>query len=514
MDTGIPAFCHSNAMSAPVWMVAGLACLVAGCAVTGQQFDYEPGWTENSADDDETSSSDPTLSTNTPFKTAEFGESDSPNFEPTSVDLTESAPGLQLVSLTGNSTTHDAETNWTLQALQQLAIQNNPAIKQASAAASGADGIHNQTGLRPNPTAGLFAQEIGNDGAAGLLGGFVSQTFVRGDKLEWNELVVGHEVQMRRWTERTQRQKVLTDIELHFITALAAQQRLELTHEFRKVAAQGVKLSEERVEARFAGRADLLQSEVQLSQVDLSIQQTELEIDAAWSQLAAVVGIPNLPRHRLQGRINRAVQEMDLENSVQNLLNRSPQISTAQYRVSRARANLQRQQAQKISNVTAQVGAGHDDATGDTFANLQLSVPVPVHNKNQGNIHAAWAEYCEATQDLQRLKMQLRHQLAAEQRNYLSAAAAVEQYREVILPRAKETLDLMKQARDGGEYDFLRVLTARRAFFDASINYVSAMRDFASADARINGMLLTGGLNGPADTPLSTGLRGQALSQQ
>ncbi len=510
LDTQNPIFSPSDAVSVPLWTLAGLAWIFAGCAGSGQQLSYESTWS------DPTHRAKAAASDGSGLNPVATVENECPNQErqAASSEQEPRSSAVKLVSLSNESTKPQPHTHWSLQSLQQLALQNNPAIMQAGAAASQADGVHNQTGLRPNPTVGLFAQEIGNDGAAGQHGGFISQTFVRGDKLEWNEQVVGHEVQMRRWVERTQRQRVLTDIELHFITALAAQQRLDLTRQFRKVAAQGAKLSKERVEARFAGRADLLQSEVQLSQVDLSIQQTEFEIDAAWSQLAAVVGVPNLQRHRLDGAIDRNVQEIDLESSTRSLLNKSPQISTAQYRVSRARASLQRQQVQKISNVTAQVGAGRDDATGDAYANLQLSLPVPVHNKNQGNVHAAWAEYCEATQDLRRLKMQLRHRLAAEQRNYLSAAAAVEQYREVIIPRAKETLDLMKQARDGGEYDFLRVLTARRAFFDASINYVNAMRDFASADARINGMLLTGGLNGPADTPLSTGLRGQALSQQ
>jgi len=495
-------------------MLAGFACLIVGCASGGPQVSYQPIWSESVASpgDKDLPEARPLTGNSVAATNLTAFEADAPD---THTEVSEAAtPVLKLVSLTDNSAHPVAETHWTLQSLQQLAIQNNPAIKQASAAASRADGIHNQTGLRPNPTAGLFAQEIGNEGEAGQLGGFVSQTFVRGNKLEWNEQVVGHEVQMRRWIAKTQRQKVLTDIELHFIATLAAQQRLDLTREFRKVAARGVELSDERVQARFAGRADLLQSEVQLSQVDLTIQQTEFEIEAAWSQLASIAGVPNLQLHRLDGNIDRRVEDRDLDTSIRQLLNDSPQISTAQYRVSRARANLQRQQSQKISNVTAQVGAGHDDATGDSYANLQLSVPVPVHNKNQGNVHAAWAEYCEATQNLRRLKMQLRHRLAAEQRTYLSAAAAVEQYQTVIIPKAKETLDLMKQARDGGEYDFLRVLTARRAYFDASISYVNALRDFAAADARINGMLLTGGLTGPSDTPLSTGLRGQALSQQ
>ncbi len=416
------------------------------------------------------------------------------------------AAGVQPVSETADS--------WNVQDLQHLALQNNPAILQAVAAASRADGVHNQTGLPPNPSVGYFAEEIGNEGEAGLHGAFVSQMFVRGKKLAWNQQVVGHEVQMRRWNEKVQRQRVLTDVQLHYAAALAAQQRLELTRAFRMVAEQGVCISKQRVKAKFSGRADILQSEIQLSQIELAIWQTELQQQAVWQQLAAVVGLPDLPCRPLQGRLEPSEHITNPDDVLSQVLTDSPLLAMAQYRVSRAAASLQRQQVQQIPNLTARLGIGHDDATGDSFANLQFSVPVPAHNRNQGNIHAARAEYCEATQNVRRLKMQIRHDLAAVLRDYHSAQAAVEQYRDVIIPRAKETLTLMKQAQAGGEYDFLRVLTARRAFFDASINSVNASQRLAASDARITGLLLTGGLSDPVETPLSTGLRGQTLSQR
>ena len=407
-----------------------------------------------------------------------------------------------------------ASDTWNLQDLRSLAMLNNPAIRQAAGAASEADGVHNQTGLRPNPTVSYLGDEIGNEGQAGLHGIRLSQTFVRGGKLAWNQQVVGHEVQIRRWNEKVQRQRALTDVRLHFITALAAQRRLELTREFRKVAQQGVRVSEQRVKGKFAGRADILQSEMQLSQVDLAIQQTELQLDAAWKQLAAVVGLPDLVRRPLLGELEPNERTTNPDEVLPELLSDSPLLAAAQHQVSRARANLERQRVQKTPNVTAQLGTGHDDATGNSFASVQLSIPVPVHNRNQGNVHAAWGEYCRATQNVRRMTMQIRRDLAAELRDYQSALAAVTQYRDVIIPKAEETLELMKLAQAGGEYDFLRVLTARRAFFDASINQLKATQNMSIADARIEGRLLTGGLSSPDETPLSTGLRGQALSQQ
>jgi len=403
---------------------------------------------------------------------------------------------------------------WTIEQLQQLALQHNPSIQQAAAAASRSDGIHVQTGLRPNPTLGYFGEEIGNEGEAGQHGVFVSQTFVRGDKLEWNRQVVGHDVQARRWDVKAQRRRVLTDIRIHFYQALAAQRRRQLTEEFRDVAEESVRITEQGFRSQFNSKADVLQSKIQLSESELAIRMAELDFNASWMKLVAVAGVPDLKLGHLDGDLNATPTVPDADAILDEIISTSPLMAAALSRVNRARASLRRQQMQAVPNITAQLGAGHDDSSGDEFVNIQFSVPVPLHNRNEGNRHAAWAEYCEATQNVRRIRMQIRSDLAGVIRDYESAQASVAQYEGTILPGSSQTLDLMEQAQDAGEYSFFRVFTARRAYFDANISYVSALQNLAVAHAKIEGLLLTGGLSDGTGEMIGTGLREQALSQQ
>ena len=154
---------------------------------------------------------------------------------------------------------------FTLEQLEQLALANNPSIAQASTLIAQSKGLQYQVGLTPNPIVGYFGEEIGNDGAGGLHGAFVSQTFVRGDKLAWNRQVLGQDVNRALWLADAQRHRVLTDIRLQFYAALEAQQRGELAREFREVVEQAVDLSRQRIEAKVGTRADLLQSQIQLT---------------------------------------------------------------------------------------------------------------------------------------------------------------------------------------------------------------------------------------------------------
>jgi cobalt-zinc-cadmium efflux system outer membrane protein len=183
-------------------------------------------------------------------------------------------------------------------------------------------------------------------------------------------------------------------------------------------------------------------------------------------------------------------------------------------RVNVARATLKRQDIQAIPNVRGQLGVGQDNSNGNGFANVQLSVTLPVHNRNQGNIQAAYADFCRATQDMARLKLSIRSRLVDSLRNYNQAGISVEQYSTVILPKAQQSMDLSEQAYLAGQFDFLRMLNARKTYFETNLAYVQARAELAIADAQIEGLLLSGGLNQPANYNRDDSHRQQTFSQQ
>ena len=110
--------------------------------------------------------------------------------------------------------------------------------------------------------------------------------------------------------------------------------------------------------------------------------------------------------------------------------------------------------------------------------------------------------------------MQMRRDLAQAMRGFQLAQASVRQYETSILPKVGETLELMQKAQEAGEFDFLRVLIARRAYFDANLKYVVAKTQLAQANAKIDGLLLTGGLDQVVSYKGTDELRGAALSGQ
>ena len=400
-----------------------------------------------------------------------------------------------------------------LDALQKLALENNPTIRQSSASALAAADYQYQVGRSANPYIGYSGNQIADAQTDQHLVS-ISREFVTADKLSLNQNVLGHAVQAQRWDVESQRYRVMTDVRLAFIDAMVAQRRLDLIEEFRRVLAQGVDLANKRFEAREASQSDPLQAEIQLNEVEILKKQASIDWEAAWQRMAATVGIPDLPRQPLAGKLDPDAGELEWQNIYSNLLGSSPELRASYSRVNQARANMSRQEVQAIPNIQANLQAGQDYATRSGMIQVNVGGAIPVFNDNSGNISAAYREYCRATHDVKRVEMSLKSRLAQVSNEYDSALVAVNQYEDMILPKAKQTLDLAEQAYSAGEFAFLQVLIVRRTYFDANLKYILALGDLARAHAKIDGLLLTGGLDQPTDFQGGDGLRGETFSQQ
>lgn len=406
---------------------------------------------------------------------------------------------------------HFDQPKLTLEAIEQLAIENNPAIQQAAASAHKAMGFHDQVGRNPNPNAGYNGSQLA-DAGTDQHSLFIDQEFVRGDKLERNQAVLKQEVQSQLWEVETQRYRVLTDVRQRFYDTLAAQRRLELATEFHAVAEKGVTIAQARREAAEGTVPEVLQAEIQFRQIVILRRQAEVNYRGAWKQLMAMTGTPDLPLGKLIGALPDSAKTRAWEVVETELMASSPELQAARSRVSRARAYLDRQQVQTVPNLTVMMGAGVDNATDSGFINTQVGLPLPIFNRNEGNISAAHAELCRASQEVRRMELAIKSRLAQAGQQYDAAAVAVEQYEQEILPRAQTTLDLTERAYSEGQLEFLQTLVVRRTFFDAKQEYVSAQRDLAHATALIEGLMLSGGLDATRDTEFDSSVREQSLS--
>ncbi|QDT07579.1 Cobalt-zinc-cadmium resistance protein CzcC precursor [Rubripirellula lacrimiformis] len=407
----------------------------------------------------------------------------------------------------------DQFSGYSLADIESIALQNNPTIRAANAIAAKSEALRYQVGIRPNPILGYFGQQLGDE-STDQHGLFIEQEFVRGDKLAINRQVLGHTAAAQHSETMTQKQRVLTDIRIRFYEAMAAQQQRDATLDFAKVANRGVEVAVDRRGAQEGTLIEVLQAKTLLSEVKLAAQQADAVHRGAWRDLASIAGLPEQTPMHLNDTLAKPDGVPDWELVYQEIVASSPEIAVANSIVCEKQSLLKRQKVQMKPNVTAQLGAGYDNGTNSGMINLQLSAPIPVWNQNSGNISAAYADYSRASENVKRIEQQIRSRLARTSQDFDSAWAAVNQYETEIIPQARESLELSEEAYEAGELEFLQVLIVRRSFYESTIRMIQARGNLAQASAKIDGLLLTGGLDTPQDYTDGDGIRGQSFGGQ
>jgi outer membrane protein, heavy metal efflux system len=424
--------------------------------------------------------------------------------EPASVDV------VMVDPVASNEVISDGAT---LEELLSLAFANNPAIKELAATTQIAAGYRTQVGLYANPMLGYQGQQLADAGTDQHLL-FVQQQIITGDKRALNRAVLNEAVRAQVQELEAQKLRVATDIKTAYYDSLRIQEQLASIDQFFGLLKQGVDAAEKRIQAGEGSRIDLLQTQVQLKQLELDRRQLSASLSARLREIVALAGMPNMQLQAVAGELPMLPASQDWKAVEDGLVATSPEYAAAQARIRQASAAIRRQESQPLPNLNVQLGAGVDNGTDSGMMNVQVGAPIPVFNKNQGNIAAARAEYCRAVQEAQRIDNAIRARLAIASGEYARAAEAVDMYLSELLPAAQETLDLAEAAYRAGEQDFIQLLFTRRTYFDTNLAYIAARAQLATAQAQIDGYLLTGALNAVINNSGDDSLRGLTLDQE
>ncbi len=399
------------------------------------------------------------------------------------------------------------EAGLTSDQMVAIALANNPTVRQAGAALEAAQGNWVQVGLYPNPGIGYLGNQIGDQGTAGQQGAYFEQEFVRGGKLALNREIAEREVVIARQNYAAQRQRVINDVRIQFYNTLIAQRTLEITHDMEAIGRQALSLADQLFNAQQVGKVDVLQARIEASNAAIRVTSSRNRLDASWRQLAAVSAVPGMQPQKLTGDLDGDMPEFTWEESLTRILRESPELAASRTNISRAAEALRRARVEPVPNVIVQAGPQYDLAANHTITNVSVLVPVPLFNYNQGNIRKAEAELRGARSAAARHELLATSQLAVQFERYSNALVQYSQYRDEIMPDARQALDLVNNAYRHGEASFLVLLNAQRTYFYTILAGLDAQRDIWETAITIDGLLLTDSLQtGPTQIPETPGI--------
>ena len=367
------------------------------------------------------------------------------------------------------------------QALAQ-ALRDNPdylAARQETAAAAGA---RQQAGLLPNPELAFEVEDTRSASQTRSL--TLTQPFELGGKraarvavAEANAGVVNADLEARRYALRA-------DVIQSFYELLLAAEGVRLAEQSQALAQRSLDSSGAQIRAGKISPVSGTRAEVEQVTQRLELRRALQQRDNARVSLARQLGVSVIELGEPVGDLDR-LPEPPGEARLLQAIRQTPAMLKARQQVAAGDADVDLQRSQRYPDVRVSLGSQYDELEGERVNLVGFSLPLPLFDRNQGNLLAA-SSRADQARDLQRAtELQIQAETLQALRDWRSAAADVDDLRNRVMPAGQRTVDDLTRGFSLGRFAQLDVLEAQRALIAARGQYLLAQRAQIAAWARL-----------------------------
>jgi cobalt-zinc-cadmium efflux system outer membrane protein len=373
-----------------------------------------------------------------------------------------------------------AERTLSLPQAIDAAFSDNPDLAAARWEIGVAQGERQQAGLMPNPVLSWEAEDTRRSTSTTTV--MLSQALELGGKRGARVAAASRSQDAASVELERRGNELRADVVQAFHTALRSQTGLELARQSQTLAERGLEVAQGRVRAGKSSPVEVTRAQVQLAETELLVRRAETVKTNSYRDLARITGTSAVAFDHLQA----ADVAPGTSLSVAQLLgavDQAAEMRLARVQIDQRDAALGSERAQRIPDLTVSIGSQYSREDRERINVVGLSVPIPLFNRNQGNVLAA-SRRADQARDLRNaveLRLITQTQTAVDQ--WITATQDVKSFDQVILPSAKSAVDAATRGFEMGKFGFLEVLDAQRTLIAARGQYLEALA--MATDARV-----------------------------
>ncbi|QJI27306.1 TolC family protein [Pseudomonas sp. ADAK18] len=393
------------------------------------------------------------------------------------------AGALSAVLLFSTATVQGAQAQTlTLDSALQTAFANNPDLAAAQWEIDIDQGGRQQAGLIPNPVASFDAEDTRRNSRTTTIK--LSQTLELGGKRGARIDVASRAQDAAALTLEQRRNVLRADVIEGFYGALRAQERLDLAQRSLALAERGLVVANGRVTAGKSSPVEATRAQVQLSEIRLEFSRAEMGLTDAYRRLAAITGAASTD---FQSVASQAMAAPALPPPSQLLarLDQTAELRLAELQIQQREAALGLEKAERIPNLDVSIGSQYDASVRERVNVVGVSMPIPLFNRNQGNVLSASRRADQARDLRNAAELRLRTDTRQALDLWSTANSEVRSFNQVILPAAQSAVDSATRGFEMGKFNFLEVLDAQRTLIAARTQYLAALAQATDAWVRI-----------------------------
>lgn len=382
----------------------------------------------------------------------------------------------------------------TLEQALALALLHNPGLVAGSHGMGAARARARQARLAPNPEIEVAIEEYNRNGEgfdSSEVALVLSQQFEMGGKRRHRVNVAAAEGEMTGWDYESARLDVFSETRQRFSKALASQQELALAEAASEAVKQTHRAVEERVNAGKEPPLQASRAAAERERADLAVLEAKSDTAVARLRLAAMWAGNGEHIEGVEGDLENVLPALPAMDVLRPRLADNPELARADAELRVRETVLAAEKAARIPDLEAAVGVSfYQEDESDALA-FGIGVPLPIFDRNQGNIASARHETEQARVELKAARTALEAELAESHAELTMAHAKVLALRSKALPTAEDAYEAAREAYRQGKYGFLDVLDAQRSVFDLKREMVAALTAYHSAIVAIERLATT-----------------------
>ena len=381
----------------------------------------------------------------------------------------------------------------------QLALQHNHNLLAARTTIDQSKSSEVTANLRPNPT--LFSDweylPLGSPSSQSpaLYTGVTTNDYLRNN----TEADIGLSYLIERGKKRQRRLQAAKDITglvkftvadnertltfsvaTLFVNVQLAESIIELAEKDLKGFQQTLDLTELRFKKGAASEDDYLKIKLQTVQFEVDFQQAQLARAQALSDLRQLLGYESVSHdYDVAGIFDYQPLQGNVEDLQMKALQNRPDLHAAQQAVVAAKSQYELQRAIGKPDLTVQGNYSH--VNGINAATVFASIPLPIFNRNQGEIARTRFVITQAQEQERAANGQALTDVLDAYEGLRENDRVVVLYRSGYLDVAQKDLDIAEYAYKRGGATLLNLLDAERSYRATQLAYRQALAAYLLA---------------------------------
>ena len=372
----------------------------------------------------------------------------------------------------------------------RLALQHNHALQALRSTIQQSMAEEITANLRPNPTLGLDAQFLPIFQPNELSSDYVNQQaqfdaglgylFERGKKRQHRLKAAQDQTTVVRSQVSDNERQLVFNVGQQFVDVLLAESTLEFAQQDLESFKKTVDISNERFRVGDMSEGDFLKIKLQLLQFQSDVSAAKLAKLQSLAALRQLLGFESVPDdYDVQGTLDYQPVHEDLQGMKSVAAINRPDLRAAQEAVVAAESQLALQRANGKQDITGTFNYTHTAGvnTGSFFFNM----PLPIFNRNQGEIERARYAITQAQEQVSETTQQVSTDVSQAYENLRFNEQVIQLYQGGYVDAAKQSRDISEYAYRKGAASLLDYLDAERTYRANQLAYRQALASYMLA---------------------------------